>query len=331
MEADANLDESVFQFCLVSNKNGQQAILKSVLDPFTNRPGKDDLRFWKPLKLSCQNPPEWLSEGNAKLSVQVMGPAQQIVVLAQSLTIESIITQQTAQIGACLGPLFSAAPTLHDWMYYHRDMQVSEYHIYIPHGKFIDAANYSREAGSHPGAGLRASARAATFYSSVVSWHHYWPRPLSYYFGQMIIYNECVYRNRHRYQYIMLIDSDEFLVLANGTLLQFLEKELTPTVAGILLPISWHTVNCPKSDGLQVYTGYDPFATRTPDMSYFTSKDAKEWYGGSKSIVRPLNVIDQHVHTPLVGITTVTELEKRIQPTMAAMKHVRCGSWTASQ
>lgn len=329
LEGRGDLDETIFRFCLVT-AGSQQATLTATLDPFSNRPGKDDTRFWKPLKVACESPPSWLGEGTAKLGIQVSDPEQKLMEVPQHLTIEPIFTQQTARLGACLGPLFSASPTMHDWMYYHRDMQISEFHIYVPHGRFIDAANYSREAGSHPAKGLRSSARATTFYSSTVTWHHYRPRPLSYYFGQMITYNECIFRNRHRYEYLVLMDSDEFLVLAEGTLLQLLDRELTATVAGVVFPISWHTVSCPKRNGLQVYKGYDPFASKTPDMTYFNNKDPKEWYGGAKSIVRPGNVITQHVHMPLTGTVSVTELEKRIPPVLAAMKHVRCGSWAST-
>ena len=324
------MEDTSFQNCMIRGRDGLSAILKSKLDPFANRPGREDTRFWKPLKLQCLDPPAWISSGDARVSVQIVGPSQQLVVLAQKLMIEPIQMQQTATIGACVGPLFSAAPTLHDWMYYHRDMQVSEFHIYVPHGKFIDSANYSREAGSHPGVGLRATQRATPFYSSVVSWHHFWPMPDSYYFAQMTIYNECVFRNRHRYQYLVLIDVDEFLVMSNGTLLEFLEHQLTASTAGILLPISWHAVTCPRNDGIQTYIGYDPFADRRPDMQYFDGQDKKEWYGGSKSVVRPLNVVDQHVHVPLIGTPNVADLVKRILPSEAAMKHVRCSSWSAS-
>ena len=123
-----------------------------------------------------------------------------------------------------------------------------------------------------------------------------------------------------------MLDVDEFIVLSNLTLRGLLAKELPNSVAAIQLPISWYSVNCPSGFGTHRYEGYDVFSSRIPDQEYFTRTDRKDWYMGGKSIIRPANVLTQHVHNPLAVKPNVHYMEQ-IDPQIAAMKHVRCGSW----
>ena len=46
----------------------------------------------------------------------------------------------------------------------------------------------------------------------LLHWKTFYPSPWSmHYYGQWLIYNDCVFRWRHIYEYIVFLDRDEFL------------------------------------------------------------------------------------------------------------------------
>lgn len=51
-----------------------------------------------------------------------------------------------------------------------------------------------------------------------VTWYQYhqFPDDERYYYGQQTVYNECVFRNRHSYEYLLMFDHDEFLILKDS-------------------------------------------------------------------------------------------------------------------
>lgn len=284
-------------------------------------------QHWRPLVLQCQSPPEWAGTGSLTLAVRARLVGAPTVPLNQQLVVEQIEASFFSNIGSCIGPLFSASPTMQDWLFYHRDLGVTDFHVYVAHGRFIELENYTRDAsGSFPEQGMRSKNRLNLFHSRYIWWHHYWPMEQSYYFGQQIIYNDCVFRYRHKHTFLLMLDVDEFISIADGTLPSLLEKHLPPGRASIVLPISWHHVQCPKRIGMHAYMGLDVFADRTPAMDYFHNTKSDQWYGGAKSIVRPANVIAQHVHWTLTALPLV-DLHSNVPPAEAALKHVRCLSW----
>ena len=46
----------------------------------------------------------------------------------------------------------------------------------------------------------------------LLHWRTFYPSPWStHYYGQWLIYNDCVFRWRHMYEYLVFLDRDEFL------------------------------------------------------------------------------------------------------------------------
>ena len=323
-EVDGAVTDAAFQSCIATSAD--QAATVELPAKFEMFMVQDEGAFlWRPLKLVCSGAPEWVT-GNSSLALKV----QDSSTLHQSpkVPVEVIEAELVSEIGACAGPLFSAVPTMHDWLFYYWTAGVKEFYFYVPHGNFIDTENYTRVQGSFPAHGYRSKQQTATFYSSVVTWMHYYPVHQSHYFGQMVVHNDCVARNRYKHHFLVMLDVDEFIAIENGagTLQEFLQRELPENVAGLQLPISWHTVSCPSGQGGHRYEGYDVFADRTPDKAYFSKTDKSSWYGGSKSVIRPLNVLTQHVHLPL-AVKPGVEGTREVLPSIASMKHVRCGSW----
>ena len=173
--------------------------------------------------------------------------------------------------------------------------------------------------------GQRATERLVPFHSSYISWVKYFPLRTSPYFGQQMVFNICIYKNRYRHQYLAMMDVDEFLAPHNQTLLQALHLSLPPDTASLQLPLQWLPVDCPEQHGKRMYVGYDLFNYTGPDLQHFAEldKDA-DIFSGSKSIVRPMHVILYHVHS-VMEVAAGKQPSVRSTPAMLAFKHVRCG------
>ena len=118
------------------------------------------------------------------------------------------------------------------------------------------------------------------------------------------------------------MDADEFVALANGTLLELLDRHLPGKYASMLLPMEWYNVYCSRMLG--TYHGFNVFASENirPDPGHFKADEDR--YSGAKSIVQPAAVELMHAHGPLAAsLPTII----RISETEAVMKHVRCGTW----
>ena len=330
IEVESTIADEGFEECVLTTPNNVSTKLKASVTGFETRPepGSEYYQYWRPLIVSCASVPSWAgSTNNTALTLRYQNAANQSVLSSHPTTVESISVEMVSDIGACIGPLFSEVPTFHDWLFYHWGLKVAEFNIYLPHGKFIDTENYTRYQGTFPEHGHRAKHHTTEFYSSAVWWRHYHPVQSSVYFAQTIIYNECVYRNRHRHRFLVMLDTDEFISVANSTLLALLDAELTSDYAGVLLPMSWHHVFCPSASGIQTYSDFDVFQDRKPDAAYFAKTKEQDWYAGGKSIIRPINVVTEHVHNPLMTPSGI-EWGKRLHPSQIALKHVRCGSWS---
>jgi hypothetical protein len=48
-------------------------------------------------------------------------------------------------------------------------------------------------------------------------WYSYAPPRRRWYLSQSTMMNECLYRQRHAYDYLLFMDADEFLVVRGGS------------------------------------------------------------------------------------------------------------------
>ena len=326
LEAERNISEAVFAACVVSRSRAESQLrttvyLETAVEGFTTRPGLQD-PFWKPMMVACQAPPQW--SGEAKLTLQLRH-ADQLLLLPQEVAVEAVPSNFESEVGACVSPYVTARPTFQDWLLYHRQLGVGGFHVYVPNGTFVDAMI---EHFSHVPE-LRQKQPPHLFFSHYVTWHTYtvadW---LSQYFGQVITMNDCVFRNRHKHTFLLMTDVDEFLSITNGDLSRTLHEHIPPQLGSVLLPISWYKVDCLLADGIYMYQGADVMSDSRPNMTLFPVQDKGSWWHNAKSIVRPLNVATMHVHQPLKAAMGALLYPERLEPSIAAIKHVRCSTAT---
>ena len=170
---------------------------------------------------------------------------------------------------------------------------------------------------------------------------------------QLTIINECVWRHRQLYDFIVYIDRDEFIQVVGKShkdvdLASMLHAHLDGTkFASASLYAALYHVFCSrdqlpalgrpddshlKPEVVVTYSGYDVWApdTRQPDFFNCTS----DWWAEifkppgrqchTKSIIRPLLVeymLTHYVHTPAEGYIAIP---KPLSPGKAFLKHVRC-------
>ena len=144
-------------------------------------------------------------------------------------------------VGMCAGPVFSAAPTFAgssslrlssfhpvarascsaipskkrgptgplraDWVQYHADMGVDAIHMYAVLADFIlspHGGGYMHSPGNYKALSIE--------HHRVLHWKVFHPSPWSmHYYGQWLIHNDCVFRWRHTFEFIIFLDRDEFL------------------------------------------------------------------------------------------------------------------------
>lgn len=285
--------------------------------------------YWRPGTVACHNPPSWAGTARVSLVLDSTADTSNLLLQFSHIKVEEVKQEKVGQIGACIAPLFSSTPSLHDWLLHSRDMGIQHFYVYVPHGAFIDAENYTRYAGSFPETGLRSRHPVRPFYSSTMFWYHLTPMQDSYYFAQMASYNDCIFRNRRRHDFLLLLDTDEFLFFDKKyeSLQGFLNSALTPDKGAVQMGLSWHSYDCPREHGRQQFEAPDALREEQPDVGYFSSRDPETWYNGGKCIVRPLNIVFMHVHNPLAVVDGI-ELMQKVPPADAAMRHIRCGSYS---
>ena len=330
LEAHPTMLPSTIVSCMLQGQN-RVTELEPIVTPFSPPPSPQSewADFWIIWKVICLAPPAWIVGTDTVLTVQLRPNDLTVGNRGghQQVPVEHIEITPASRIGACLSPLFTETPTFHDWMKYHSEAGVFHSDIYVPHGEFIESANYTARLGAFPNPGMRGGLPMRIMHSRYsIGWHEYHPLPNSYYFGQMITFNDCIFRNRRKFEYLLMLDIDEFVVLSEeeGSLADFLDSHLTSEFASVRLAVFPAPVHCPVRDGIQTYSGIDVFADRQPNLDLYS--DHFDWYAQSKTIIRPLQVLNMHVHGPLAA-TPQTKLDKLISPSIAGFRHVRCGSW----
>lgn len=324
LEVDSDITADAFQACVVSQTDGSaSAELAVVVEDFEDRPEKIYPVYWRATILICSDPPSWVASGTARLTVKLSLPMQGMASLAQHVNVEPIPQEPAGDIGACVAPYITARPTLHDWIMHLRNHQVAAFYLYVPEGPGVDlVVAKSRVPES------RAASPPEPFFSTLIWWRHYYPSAWSHYFGQVMSYNHCLFMNRRRHKYMLMLDVDEFLAIGNGTLLDVLDQYLNSATACLLLPIQWQGVTCARQDDMSIYEGYDSLCASSalPDLSAFEPANRTQWWHNAKGAVRPLNVVQQHVHQPLKVAPQVQRKAwlSQIEPEIAVIRHVRC-------
>lgn len=150
--------------------------------------------------------------------------------------------------------------------------------------------------------------------------------PLHYY-GEILAIQDCLYRNMHRVNYLVLLDLDEVIVsrrhsnwhrmlqeldssyvdsfiFINSVYLKTPNKELPTSSTNYL-----HSLLCPKQQLPDYFTHYDK------------SRCRYHFYERSKVILKPLLIIDTDIHGPCTRIEGKTHFY--VPDDMATSQHYR--------
>ncbi|BDA44744.1 hypothetical protein COCOBI_06-2220 [Coccomyxa sp. Obi] len=180
----------------------------------------------------------------------------------QVVKVEDVPAERAGAVVACVAPLFSLRPDIHHWLYYYTQLGVSRFHMYTPSLHAHEATHYNEPhevwmtvRGFNFRMGETHTDPFHPFDHPLVTWHHYSPSNRENYFGQVLMYNECLMRSKYAYDYAVLFDVDEFIYINTTTLgrkgpvplPQFLRATFPSKVASLEFSAYAYPKNCPAT------------------------------------------------------------------------------------
>eukprot|EP00884_Botryococcus_braunii_P020954 jgi/Botrbrau1/7542/Bobra.0019s0029.2 len=273
-----------------------------------------------------------------RLNVEMKRRPESVTVLFKeevvaSTSLEPVIIGNVSKgIGMCLGPVYSYIPQFADWLMYHSALGVEGIHAYSP---VLDPRQK----------------KGRGFYRPPFLLHHFllewtlYRTPLHYaYFGQKLLYNDCIYRHRHLYQFIFIYDADEFIYFPSGipsSLLTWLTNITPSNASAASLHCARYDAGCKnefrfprnaangtKSDHPELYQSYN-YSVFNIDFNPIEIIGCRtsDGFCTMKSIVRPLAIKAYNVHYPQAVYPGWEWLTFSVDPHVAIYKHIRC-EWT---
>ena len=229
-------------------------------------------------------------------------------------------TVEVGTLAACVGVAYSHQDSL-EWQTYHSKMGVDQFHQY-----FVDGIH---TGGKHP------VQPHSTQHLRSMSWQEIFPLgpEMRYLFSQLTMYNECVYRFRYSFKYIMVIDIDEYIHLSlpphqamQPALPSFLEQTMPEHVSAMLLLIWPYPVQCqppsPQFDSIVASSILREATAQLPGLYDYVG-----WINGrNKMIIRPRGVLELCVHR-ICTVADGWEKQILILPDKAFVKHFRKWQW----
>ena len=225
------------------------------------------------------------------------------------MEIETIETTLQGGVCACVGPIYTNRSSLSVWLQHNIALGIEGFFLYRANLHKPERLGGRYTVIDTPELRNLLPVNAVPDLPYSVSWFVYTPPPRRWYFGQTTMYNECIFRNRAAYRYVMVMDVDEFLTIqpasAAGTpnLLDFLDRNLPSNVGSLI----FKAVNYPMVCQPQCVTANASIQAEGPSpvrdcRMYATiavSRAVGSGQSGPKSIVRPLAVGRHGVHRML--------------------------------
>ncbi|CAL8469879.1 g9421 [Coccomyxa elongata] len=256
--------------------------------------------------------------------------------------IETLPLGKSKGLGMCVGPLFSEAPFFADFLTWYLELGVDRFFMYASHTDWL--LKWDPKYYHFPG----SRKKLQIFHHHAIDWRLYHPEHASkHYYGQWLMYNDCLYRARNTMELLMFQDRDEFINIRRHrprtNLRQFfLEQFDKPEIASVAY---WHAryfVHC-KMDKVQVMDALpDKPTTKNPEnpplevMRYwgysiwdpdhrepnFTSCNQYDCH--PKCVVKPKAVKIMSVHWIAVPEESYTISQKNLPPRLVFGKHISC-------
>ncbi|KAK9828241.1 hypothetical protein WJX74_005099 [Apatococcus lobatus] len=233
--------------------------------------------------------------------------------------VHELATAANGTLAACVGVAYSHQDS-HDWQLYHSQLGVDIFHQYYVVGNHMKD---QEPVQPHNTRHLRS-----------MSWQEIFPLgpELRYLFSQLTMYNECVYRFRYSFRYLMMIDTDEYIHLEmpqhqalQPNLLSMLEQDMPEHVAAMLLLIWAYPVQCQPSSPSESIVKKSILREATAQLPGLY--DYISWINGrSKMIIRPQGVLEVCVHR-ICTVADGWDKQVLIRPDRAFVKHFRKWQW----
>lgn len=232
-----------------------------------------------------------------------------------------------ASIGACVSPIFTPEfDVLYAWLNHYTKLGVEAFHVYWTNN-FV---NWTHPFDDTPD-GVH---QFHPFHHPVVKWYQYdeLHRLETLYHDQRTLMNECIFRNRHAYDFLVMFDFDEFLVIkehkfpgvqGHVTLLKILNHMLPPDTAALGLYRYAYRRDCEGNVGHSEGSKFEleEYNHRTKTAESMIAFDSAWGNRHDKLIVRPKLIENFGIHNTdaISGVMA----ETAVLPSSMFLKHLR--------
>ena len=238
-----------------------------------------------------------------------------------SFQIETIETERVGKIAACVGPLYTQRRVIKPFVLYSSKLGIEQFDIYHTLVSNFTVAN-PYMVGIWPSSELSEHQPLDFLSHPRVRWHSYEAPLLRYYHGQTTALNDCIVRNRHLFEYVVISDPDEIIRIAKGPSLDLaalLDKHFPPTHSSLAIPRFIFPTQC-----CQLPLGAETQDTEESSVEFFDSCKIhimKDHQFG-KNVVRPdlVEAVSQHI-----TLLHRKDVQDRVfmDPDIAHMVHVK--------
>ena len=249
------------------------------------------LEEYVPIRVDCPLQQEQFSYAAASLKA---GEDR----LVGTIEIIDVPTERAGLVAACVGPLVTGSLPV-EWLKYHGELGVDHFFSFVPSGKEYTDGKYNTE-GDIPHSILEYLHWFGKFRPQAInleshpSLHYllYAPPATGYYFGQFAMMHACWYEQRYAYDFIIDLDTDEYLWL-NSTLarqptpLHAVLGSLPANVATVHISRYTYPPKCQPSELADAAPLVQRAVVRTPNQD-----------NSPKMILRPKDVVVATPHEP---------------------------------
>lgn len=221
-----------------------------------------------------------------------------------------------------MSPIFTDSFDLaYKWLNHYTALGVEGYTLYWTASKM----SWSRD--EHPN--LTSAFKPFPYPSATWFEHQHFSTDDRYYYGQTTTYNDCVYRNRHRYTFLLMLDLDEFLVIRDESFIKghrplsrLLQKIFPADQAGMAVYRWAYRKDCrTEQEQAEVSSFLNRFTHRQADSESLLMLRTRSF--GDKLIVRPNLVHIFYIHWLQAEKPQAMKKRLNVDPELAYVKHLR--------
>ena len=230
--------------------------------------------------------------------------------------------QQKGTVGACNGVINSDRFDLtYEWLHYYTKLGVEGFTIYITRKEV--------QWNDKPIIAVADPDTMTPFSFPGVSWMQFQHLTIEdrFLFSQTTIYNDCVYRLRHEYKYLLMFDIDEYLVLRDsrytkeGGLKSFLHYSFPPHHAALGVYRYAYRDDCGKEEPVKTDVFHERFTHRLKDPESKTVLRSNRF--ADKLIIKPDRVDIFYMHFLGSARSPYLINTMNTQPSIVFLKHLR--------